>query len=313
MLLAEACGAGFGAVRRSKRLLFCAALATALVSLPFAAWAARQADALGAHRADALEVARFLDPDFTADLRSANPSFDADAATLVVVSLVLAFLLRPILWGGYAGIAATGKRLTFGMFVREGGNSYWKYLRISAAGVVLLLAGSIGLKPILEQVREFADAESSEIGARNARLLVEALAFLALCVVPLICDYARVGVRMRRRPGVLGELWRSALFVLQHPFRTTGFYLIGLALEVAAAAPLVLLVRMADGAYVRSSFVVLLLGQLLVAVREATRLFHIAGAWKIREAEERAAPARPARPDGDTPDLLSGPLPWHVR
>ena len=49
------------------------------------------------------------------------------------------------------------------MFVREGGNSYWKYLRISAIGVVLLLAASVGLKPLLEQVRRFADETASEV------------------------------------------------------------------------------------------------------------------------------------------------------
>jgi hypothetical protein len=313
MLFADACLAGFGAVRRSKRLLFCAALATAMAALPFAVWGARQADAVGAHRPDALEAARFLDPDMTADLRSANASFDADATTLVVVSLVLAFLIRPLLSGGYAGVAATQRRLTFGMFVREGGNSYWKYLRISAIGVVLLLLASVGLKPLLEQVRRFADETASEVEARNARLLVEVIAFLALCLIPLVCDYARVGVRMRRRPGVFGELWRSVLFVLQHPFRTVGFYLTGLALEIALAAPLVLLLRAADGRFVRSSIVVLFLGQVLVAVREAARLFHLAGAWKIREAEERAAPKGPEGSDLEGGDLLAQPLPWHVR
>lgn len=312
MLLADACRAGFGAVRRSKRLLACSALTTGLAGLPLAVFVARQVDAQGARRPDATEVARFLDPDFFADVRSANPSFDADAVALVVVSIVLAFAVRPLLWGGYAGIAATKKRLTFAKFVREGGNTYWKFLRISAVGLVLLFAVSVGLKPLLDTVERFALSEPTEIAARNARTVAQVIAFLALCVPAMIADYARVGVRMRRRPGVLAEFGRSAMFVFQHPFRTSGFYLIGLALEAAAIAAMVLLIRMADGAYVATSVVVLVLGQLLVALREATRLFHLAGAWTIREAEERPAPRRPAEPESQGDDLLDKPLPWHV-
>lgn len=312
MLLADACRAGFGAVRRSKRLLAWSALTTGFASLPLAVFVARQVDAQGARRPDSTEVARFLDPDFFADVRSANPSFDADAIALVVVSLILAFALRPLLWGGYAGISATKKRLTFAKFVREGGNTYWKFLRISAVCVFLVGAVSVALKPLLDTVERFALTEPTEVAATNARTVAQVIVFLALCLPAMIADYARVGIRMRRRPGVLAEFGRSAMFVFQHPFRTSGFYLIGLALEVAVVAVFVVLIRMADGAYVATSLVVLVLGQLLVALREATRLFHLAGAWTIREAEERPAPVRPVHPEGDGDDLLDKPLPWHV-
>lgn len=312
MLLGEAFRAGVRAVRRSKRLLLCASLTTALAGLPLAVFVARQVDAQGARRPDAVDVARVLDPDFFADVRSANPAFDADVTALVVVSLVLMFAVRPLLWGGYAGIASTRKRFSFARFVREGGALYWKYLRISALGLLLLGAAAVALKPVLETVDRFAEGEASEVAARNARLLGQGLAFGALCFVAMILDYARIGLRMRRRPGVLAELGRSALFVLQHPFRTTGFYFVVLVLEVALCAPLILLIRAADGGYVATSVVVLVLGQGMIALREGLRLFHLAGAWTLREAEERVAPARNDRAGASEEDLLEEPLPWHV-
>lgn len=312
MVFSNAFRAGWGAVRRSKRLLLCAALTTALISLPFGFWAGRAADVAGARRPDAKLVARSLDPDFFADVRAANPSFDADAAALVAAALVLMFFVKPLVTGGFVGIAATQKRLSFGKFVREGGNVYWKFLRISAVEVVVMLGLSLALKPLLTTFDDWAQGAPGEDAARSRTWAAEGLAFGALCAVAMVFDYARIGVRMRRRPGVLAEIGRAAMFVVQHPFRTTGFYFAGLLLEIAVCAPFFLLVRIADGGYVLSSGVVLLLGQGVVALREGARLFHLAGAWRIRQAEELPqAPAR--RPDeSDGQDLLGERLPWHV-
>jgi hypothetical protein len=52
---------------------------------------------------------------------------------------------------------------------------------------------------------------------------------------------------------------------------------------------------------------------LLVALREACRLFHLAGAWRIREAEDRSLGSALRRPEGDVPDILDERLPWHAR
>lgn len=311
MRFAEPWIAGWEAVRRSKRLIALSALTTGVVSLPFAIWFGRQVDASGARRLDATDAARAFDADFFADVRRAIPSFDADAAALVVAALALAFVVRPLVWGGYTGIAASRKRLRFSKFVREGGASYWKFMRLSMLGLVLLFAVSVALKPLLETFSTWAERAPSEDMARSRTLVGEALAFLALSAVPMVLDYARVGVRMRRRPGVLAELGRSALFVIQHPFRTAGFHVTVLVLEVLACLPVLLLVRISDGAYIGTSFIVLLLGQVAIAVREACRLFHVAGAWRIRAAAE--APALAPPPAGNTPDILDEPLPWHAR
>lgn len=312
MVFAEALRAGFAAVRRSKRLLLCAAMTTALASLPLGVWVARAVHAAGARRPDAKFVARALDPDFFADVREANPSFDADATALVVAALVLMFFVRPLVTGGFTGIAASQKRLSFAKFVREGATVYWKFLRIAAVEAVVLLAVSIALKPLLATFDDWAAGAQAEDVARSRTWAAQGLAFGTLCLVAMIFDYARVGVRMRRRPGVLAEIGRAVMFVVQHPLRTAGFHLCGLLLEIGVCAPFLLLIRVADGGYVLSSAVVLLLGQGVVALRDGARLFHLAGAWRIRvEGERLQAPARrPGDPDGQ--DLLGERLPWHV-
>lgn len=311
MAFGSALRAGFGAVRRSKRLVACAALTTVLASLPFALWTAGRVHALGAHRPDATQVAKALDPDFLADVRFADPSFDADAALLVVVSLALAFAVRPFVWGGYVGVAATRKRASFARFAREGGAVYWKFLRISVLEVLLVLALTIALKGLLSPVEDHT-AEAAGDVARRAEWVAQGLSFGALCLVALVADYARVGVRMKRRPGVLAELARSAWFVAQHPFQTVGLGLVALALEVACVAPFLFLMRWADGAKVGASLTVLFLGQLALLVREAARLFHVAAAWNVRAAEDRPRQPQQARSLAEGPDVLEERLPWHV-
>jgi hypothetical protein len=131
MLLAQALRAGLDAVRRSKRLLLLAALVTALVSLPFALWMGRKVHEVGAHRPDARAIAESHDPDFFADVRSASPGFDADATALALAALAIYFCVRPLIAGGYVGIAAAGRRIPFSQFVREGGHQYWKLFRVA--------------------------------------------------------------------------------------------------------------------------------------------------------------------------------------
>jgi hypothetical protein len=311
MAFVAALRAGFGAVRRSKRLVGCAALPTVLLSLPFALWMGRSVHALGAHRPDATDVSKTLDPDFFADVRGANPSFDSDANLLVVAALLLAFAVRPLVWGGYVGIAATRKRATFARFVREGGSVYWKFLRISAVEVVLLGVAAVALKAPLSTVSDFTADAAGDV-ARRYMWVTQALLFGALCLVALVADYARIGVRMRRRPGVLAEVVRSAWFVAQHPLQTIGLLLVGLALEAACVAPFLLLMRSADGAKVGASLTVLVLGTLAVVVREGARLFHVAAAWTVRAAEDRPRDAVQAREGPEGPDVLEERLPWHV-
>jgi hypothetical protein len=136
-------------------------------------------------------------------------------------------------------------------------------------------------------------------------------------VVALIFDYARVGIRVERRPGVLAEIGRSALFVLQHPARTITLFALSLAVELGVVVLFGWFVQLADspGGYIPSSIIVLVFFQIVVTLREAARLFHLAGAWKLRADEvgdERRAPEVIA-PEPDATDVLRDPLPWNLR
>ena len=61
--------------------------------------------------------------------------------------------------------------------------------------------------------------------------------------------------------------------------------------------------------------IVLVVVQFVVTLREAARLFHVAGAWQIRSAEageERRAP-EVIEPETPESDVLRSPLPWNVK
>lgn len=301
--------AGFAAVRRSKRLLLLSALLTALIALPPALYVAREVHAHAARRPDALDIARALDPDFMADVRLANPGFDASVTALVVASFVLYFLTRPLIWGGYCGIAATDRRIHFATFLREGGANYWKFLRIAALGGVLLVGVSLAMKPLLTLVEKWAVDEPSETLGERYRASAQYVAIGALLLVKLVLDHTKVGVRLHHRPGVFVELGRSAMFALTR-LRTFMVFGIARVLEFAAIVALSAAIETADGAYVLTTVIVVILGTLLVAAREAVSLFHIAAAWQIRATEDAPPPPAPDYGDGE-PDILQTPLPWH--
>ena len=313
MLLAKALRAGLDAVRRSKRLLFLAALVTALVSLPFAFWMGRKVHEVGSHRPDAREIAESHDPDFFADVRSASPGFDADATALVVAALVISFCVRPLIVGGFIGIAAAGKRIPFSQFVREGGHQYWKLFRVAILQVVLLYLVTLALKPLQTWIADVASRLPSQATALQYRRAAELFAFACCGALAMVFEYARVGLRMHRSPGVLREIGLSFLFVLQSPFRTGMLFVVASGLEIAVLALLIPLLRVADGSYVATSIVVLVLGQVLVTLREACRLFHVAGAWHLRRADEEGRTSRRTTTAVEEPDLLEAPLPWNVR
>lgn len=301
--------AGFAAIRRSKRLLLLTGLLTALVSLPPALYVGREIHALAARRQDSLDLARALDPDFMADLRLANPGFDASLTALVVASFILYVFTRPLVWGGYCGIAATDRRIHFATFLREGGANYWKFLRIAAIGGVLLLGVSLALKPMLTLVEKWAVDESSETLGERYRASGQYVAIGALLLVKLVLDHTKVGVRLHHRPGVLVELGRSAMFALTR-LRTFAVFAVARVLEFVAIVAISAAIETADGAYVLTTVIVVILGTLLVAAREAASLFHIAAAWQIRATEDAPPPPPPENLDGE-PDILQTPLPWH--
>ncbi len=303
--------AGWRSIRRAKRLVALVALVDMLTCLPAALFVGVAVHTSGAHRVDATELARGLDPDFQHDLFGTDGGLHDLLSVLVIATLVLFFVVRPLFMGGYVGIASRKERIRFDDFVQEGGAVYWKFLRVSLFGLLAAYLLSLSAAPLLEYIDDQAAEFAVEGPALRYRLITEGVVFAAFWVFGTVLDYARVGIRMHRRPGVLAELVRSFVFVLQHPFDTLGFSLISFLLEVGVIAAFVWLLAAADGAYVVTSVIVLLLIQVLIGLREAARLFHIAGAWHLRFREEGDEFGPDGEALGAPEDPLLSNLPWH--
>ncbi len=302
---------GFRAVRRSKRLVALAALIDLLVGLPAALFVFLAVHtSVGTHEL-ATAHARSLDAELFADLRRADPSFDGMLTGLVAVALVLYFFAQPLIRGGYVGVAAhDDRRLPFADFVREGGATYWKFFRLALIGAVLTYLLSLAAKPLIEYMDGLAARIGDETSQLRYRRLTELFVFSAFLTLGTLLDYTRVGIGMYRRPGVLPEVARSSVFIIQQPFTSALFAITAFLVELGAVWALTPVLEKADGAYVLTSGVMLLLLFVVLFVREAARLFHLAGAWALRVAAEGEAPAvHPPEPPRE-PDLLDD-LPWH--
>jgi hypothetical protein len=316
MFLGDPLSHAWRTVRSSKRMLFAVGFVNLIVCLPPTLYVLRTMNAVAGHRPDALQLAQQLSPDLMADVRAPGTGFDEEMHVLCLTSLALFFLVRPFVVGAYVGLSATRRRVHFGQFAREGGSVYWKFLRLALVAVVAAYLLSIAVKPLLEQVQDWARLRT-ETTAYRYDVVTNAVVFGAFHLVAMIFDYARVGIRLARRPGVFAEIGRSALFVLQHPLQTIAVYAIYLGLEVGAIAACGWLVQVADlpGGYLTTTAVVLVLMQLVVTLREAARLFHIAGAWRIRasEAGYEGREEEPVEPEPEDADVLAVPLPWNLR
>ena len=311
MFLGEPLKHAWKTVRSSKRMLVAVGCVDMICCFPAVFYVLRQMHAAAAHRPDALQIAKSLSPDLMADLRT---GFDDNLDVLCLTSLVLFFLIRPFVVGAYVGLSATRRRLHFGQFAREGGSVYWKFLRLALVAVVAAYLLSIAVKPLLEQVEDWARLRTEPTASRY-KIVTNAVVFAGFHLVAMIFDYARVGIRLARRPGVFAEIGRSALFVLQHPMQTLAIYAISLGLEIGAIAACGWLLQVADGGYLTTTAISLVLIQFVVTFREAARLFHLAGAWRIRasEAGEEGREAEVTSPEPEGGDVLAVPLPWNVR
>ena len=313
MRIVEAFKAGFHAVRRSRRLIALVAVVDALIALPPAIYVASVVDQAASRRLDADHLALHLDPDFWADLaRNDAPGFSGIVTALVLGSLLAFFVTRPLIMGGYVGAAASDKRPRFDDFIREGGALYWKFLRLAVVSLLVMFALSLAAAPLLDSIEEQARRHQREDILLNWRRITELVVFGVFLATSTIVDYARVGIHRYRRPGVIAELLRSTLFVLQSPVRTLGLALVLFLMEVGSLAIAVPVFRWADGGYLLTAVVMFILLQVQIMVREGLRMWHIASAYHTRVADE---PSEQPRTDGDVPeedgDLLSN-LPWNT-
>lgn len=307
----EAVRHGFRAVRRSKRLVALVALVDTLICLAPALYVGRAVFQSVGYHVDATAVAKAPDMDFFGDLRAqTGGGLDDNLTILVVGSLLVFFVVRPLIMGGYVGIAAERRRLLFAEFVREGGALYWKFFRLALVGLAAMYLLSLAARPLLEYIDELAERLQSETVVLNYRGTTELIVFAAYLAAATVLDYTRIGLRVRRQKGVFRELLRSLLFVLQHPLKVMGFAVFAFLLEVVVIAIAAQVFAAADGGYLITNAVIFVMLLVVVMLREAVRLFHLAGAWLIRAEEEGTEEDMQQAPAGER-DLLAN-LPWSL-
>lgn len=303
--------AGFGAVRRSKRLLALVSLCNLLVALPAGLYVFSAVHGAASTRTDSLDLARGLDAGFLAELRSHHEvAFDSHLLALVVGAALVFFLVRPLVQGGYVMVASTGRRVRFGEFVRAGGMLYWKFLRLAVIALVTAVVLKLAAKPMLAQVRELSLAMDDVATGTTYIRVAESATLLLLVVAATVYDFTRVGMRMHRRRGVLTELGHSFLFALQRPVLTLGLALISIALEVGVLWGAAAVLGWMDGGYLVTSLAILVVVQAMIAAREGCRLFVVAAAWRVRALEEAEPPPTPVAKPWEGVDLFAD-LPWH--
>jgi len=161
------------------------------------------------------------------ELLRAESSFAAALGPLVAVVVLVALLLNPWLAGGALEVLLTDdRRPLLHRFGRGAGRFAGRNLRAGLAAlllqVVLLL---LVLVPASGIASRLADADR-EVAATWFRLGGLALAALALLVVSLGLDFARVRMARTDRRDALRSLARGLLTVLRRPLPTLGAWAI---------------------------------------------------------------------------------------
>lgn len=169
--------------------------------------------------------------DLLAELLRAESSFVAALGPLVTIVLLVALLLNPLLAGGALEVLlADDRRPLLHRFGRGAGRFAGRMLRAGLGALVLqvvLLVAVLGPASVVAGRLAEADREATATWVRLAGL---ALAALALVVVSLGLDFARVRMARGDRRDAVRCLLGGLGFVLRRPLRTLGAWaLLGVA------------------------------------------------------------------------------------
>jgi hypothetical protein len=194
-------------------------------------------------------------------------------------ALVAAGLLHAVLWAFLLGgvlerlrePGATAAAGAAGFFAACGRHAF-RFLRLALlSGVLYYLVYRLARAGF----GALEDASRDVTSERTVLLWVvagAALTVLLLAAVRVVFDYAKVAVVAHGRRSALGAAWAGARFVASRPFATLGLWA-GFALLGAALLALYSLLPAFTGVATWASVVlVLLVGQLALAVKLALRL-----------------------------------------
>ncbi|MCC7123484.1 MAG: hypothetical protein IT178_01445 [Acidobacteria bacterium] len=236
---------------------------------------------------------------FAAVLDNASRIADAEAIPPVVGWIAAAYVLLSLfLAGGIVDRLARDRRVGAAAFFSACGVWFFRLLRLGAIAAVIYWWLFTAIHPLLfDTVYPAWTHEVTEERVAFAMRMALYVPFtLAVCVVNLLFDYAKIRAIVEDRRSMIGALTAGARFVIRHPAQTLGLYALDTALHLGVIA-IYFLIAPGASAHVMA----LVIGQVYIVLRVAVRLQFVASQTalfqsKLAHAGYVAAPV-PRWPD----------------
>jgi hypothetical protein len=198
-------------------------------------FAFRSAETLAAERAR--ELGRMIDSElgYFGSPASVSEWLRVDPLNPVIggaAAAALAFWL--FLSGGLLDRLARGRPVGTAAFFAACGVYFVRFLRLAVIIGAAYFALFRWVYPFLFETlfALFTNDQTSEQGALRVRAMLYAPFALALMVIGVVADFAKVRAVVEDRRGMLGAVTASFRFVVRRPFRVTGLYLLNLFVVV---------------------------------------------------------------------------------
>jgi hypothetical protein len=231
----------------------------------------------------------------------------------VIGLLVIALPVSVFLAGGTLEVLVSEDGLPFFQrFLRGGGHFFWRFLRLTIVGGVVMLITvalvAVGANAVVSPLNQAHWAPGAFVA-----LAIQAVAIgLVAMYFLLSLDYARIQLALTDRGGVL-RAWLGALWlVARHPVRTYGLaFVFTVLFGLAAAGYLFVIARLGT----HTMYLILAgiaIQQLFILIRACLRVGLLAGEMELYQwlrpatvPGGRFAPAAPPAPAADDPIDLS--------
>jgi hypothetical protein len=277
--------AGINRANRSFSLLILLLVANLLFAVPivtplFSLFLQTTARTLGAQRmfADKLDAVWFID---LINNRFPDASLlTASAATLSLLSLLggLYLLLNLFLAGGILESFAAGeRRFSARSFWAGCGVHFWRFLRLGLISLLFYGALFVAYQLVKLAIGRAEAQASAAQPIQLAKLALLLVFVLALALVNLAFDYARIGAVLRERRGMWRETIEAWRFSLAYFLQAYPLYLLLAALGTALFAGFAWWRSLVNQGSLLGVGLALGLGQLAILARLWTRLALYAG------------------------------------
>ena len=200
----------------------------------------------------------------------------------------------------------------FQRFLRGGGHFFWRFLRLTIVGGVVMLM-TVAIVAVAANVVVRPLNRSNWPPGAFVALAIQAVAIGSVAMYFLLSlDYARIQLALSDRSGVL-RAWLAALWLVgRHPLRTFGLaFVFAVLFGLAAAGYLFVIARI--GTHTMNVILAgIAIQQLFILIRACLRVGLLAGEMELYQwlrpatvPGGRFAPAVPRAPAADDPIDLS--------